>query len=156
MEAELQPDDRILRSFAGYGLKRAWMAVQSDLTCALEAFDLRLVSYSALAIIVDNPGLRPSHLADLLALERSNLVGLIDLLEQRRLIERRACRTDRRAQTLYATPAGKSLQDRARAAIAMREEALFAGITTGERTSLVNSLRKIESAAVQSKTGQTP
>jgi len=156
MEAELHPDDRILRSFAGYGLKRAWMAVQSDLTRALEAFDLRLVSYSALAIIVDNPGLRPSHLADMMALERSNLVGLIDLLEQRGLIERRACRNDRRAQTLYATRAGKALQDKAGAAIAVREEALFAGITTVERTSLVKSLQTIERAAAHMRTGQTP
>ncbi len=156
MEALLQPDDRILRDNPGYGLKRAWLAIQSDLTRGLEAFDLRIVSYSALAIIVDNPGLRPSQLADLLALERSNLVGLLDVLVQRRLIERRACPTDRRAQTLYATPAGRSLQGKAGAAIAAREEALFADVSLSERATLSRALLKIERASARMRAGQTP
>jgi hypothetical protein len=47
-----------LRAYAGYHLKRAYHVFKGDLDCSLKEFDLRMVTYSALALIVDTPGLR--------------------------------------------------------------------------------------------------
>ncbi|MCB1438988.1 MAG: MarR family transcriptional regulator [Nitratireductor sp.] len=149
MEVETEPDDKVLRGFAGYGLKRAWLAVHSELTSALERFDLKLITYSALALIVANPGLRPSQLAELLALERSNLVGFLDQLEKSGLIRRSASRVDRRAQVLTATDAGREVCRKATEAIARSEEAMLGQVTQAERSVLTGALRKIETAAAR-------
>jgi DNA-binding MarR family transcriptional regulator len=149
MEVETEPDDKVLRGFAGYGLKRAWLAVHSQLTSVLERFDLKLVTYSALALIVANPGMRPSQLAELLALERSNLVGFLDQLEKAGLIRRSASRVDRRAQVLTATDVGRQVYRDATQAVETSEEAMLGQVTQAERAVLTSALRKIETAAVR-------
>jgi DNA-binding MarR family transcriptional regulator len=45
-----------------------------------------MITYSLMAVIVDNPGVRQSQLAQVLAIERSNLVVLLDELERFELI----------------------------------------------------------------------
>ena len=70
--------DATLRSFFGYNMKRAFNTVQTDVNRALAPFGLRMVTFSALVIIVDNPGLRQSQLADVLSIERPNLVLIVD------------------------------------------------------------------------------
>ena len=77
--------DATLRNFVGYRMKRAFNVVQADLTKTLKPFDLRMLTYTALVLIVDNPGLRQSQLADAMDIERPNLVVLIDELERRDL-----------------------------------------------------------------------
>lgn len=87
--------DTTLRSFVGYRMKRAFNVVQDDLTATLRPFDLRMLTYTALVLIVDNPGLRQSQLADAMDIERPNLVVIIDELERRELIVRDRVPTDR-------------------------------------------------------------
>lgn len=89
--------DNTLRQFVGYHLKRASNAVLSDLTTVLKPFELRMITYTALVLVVDNPGMRQSHLADAMDVERPNLVVIIDELEGRELIVREKVPTDRRA-----------------------------------------------------------
>ena len=52
-------NDDTLRTFVGYHLKRSFNVIQSDLIETLRPFDLRMLTYSALVLIVDNPGLEP-------------------------------------------------------------------------------------------------
>ena len=55
--------DKTLRTFVGYHLKRSFNVIQSDLIETLRPFDLRMLTYTALVLIVDNPGLNQSRLA---------------------------------------------------------------------------------------------
>ena len=90
--------DRTLRGFVGYGIKRAFSAIQSDVNATLAPFGLRMLTYSALAVIRDNPGLRQTQLAEILLIERPNLVLILDELEGADLVVRTRARDDRRAE----------------------------------------------------------
>lgn len=137
-------NDATLREFSGYGMKRAFNAIQTDVNAALAPFDLRMVTFSALVVIVDNPGLRQSQLADLLSIERPNLVVIVDELERRDLITRDRATDDRRAYALQVTLAGRRLHDKALAAVRAHEARMTAGLSQAERAQLVRMLRRIE------------
>jgi len=134
-----------IRSFAGYNIKRAFNVVQTDLNRTLKPFGLRMVTFTALALIVDNPGLRLSQLAQSLGIERPNLVVIVDDLEARDLITRDKVPQDRRAYALHATLAGRVLRDKSVAAVEEHEKRVYSAVTEAEIRALVQVLRKIES-----------
>ncbi len=136
--------DAPLRQFMGYHIKRAFNVIQADLTRVLKPFELRMVSYSVLALIVENPGIRQSQLSHALAIERPNLVIVIDELEKRGLIEREKLLSDRRAYLLTATPAGRRLCDKAEKSINAHEAAVFDGVDQEARINLIRSMLRIE------------
>lgn len=136
--------DETLRKFMGYHIKRAYNVIRSDLQRKLEPLGLRIITYSALALIVDNPGVRQSQLADALAIERPNLVVIIDELEQRELIARERVPTDRRAYALKATLKGRQLCEKAVELDLAHEEALLAGLSMKERSAVIKAMSLIE------------
>ena len=138
--------DATLRAFIGYRMKRAFNVVRDDLTATLRAFDLRMLTYTALVLIVDNPGLRQSQLADAMDIERPNLVIIIDELERRDLIIRVRVPTDRRAYALKATLAGRQLYERAVAAVTSHEEKLLANLDQGTIKIVFDAFSVIEQA----------
>ncbi|GGE38324.1 MarR family winged helix-turn-helix transcriptional regulator [Actibacterium pelagium] len=136
--------DATLRNFLGYHMKRAFNVIQSDLTQTLKPFDLRMLTYTALVLIVDNPGLRQSQLAEAMDIERPNLVVIIDELERRELIVRDRVPTDRRAYALKATLAGRQLYDRAVAAVTAHEERLLTGLDQDTRAIVIAAMKIVE------------
>ena len=128
----------------GYHMKRAFNVVQADLQKTLKPFDLRMLTYSALVLIVDNPGLRQSQLADAMDIERPNLVVIIDELEGRELIVRDRMPNDRRAYALKATLQGRQLCDKAIKAVVAHEKQLLCDIDLDARANLVAALKLIE------------
>lgn len=137
-------DDTTLRSFIGYRLKRAFNMLRADLVGVLEPLGLRMITYSALVLIVDNPGLRPSRLAEALAIERPNMVAILDELEDQGLVQRARDPRDRRAHTLTATPQGRRLMTRAIAVDQRHEAALLAGISAEDLAVVERFLDQIE------------
>ncbi len=135
-----------LRAFAGYTMKRAFNAIRADVTATLQPFGLRMVTFSALSVIVENPGLRQSQLADALAIERPNLVGLVDALDRQGLILRARDPHDRRASALTPTPRGRDLYRRAAAAVLAHDRRMTAGLSDPDRAQLISMLRTIERA----------
>lgn len=127
-------------------MKRAFNVVQDDLAKTLKPFDLRMLTYTALVLIVDNPGLRQSQLADAMDVERPNLVVILDELERRELIVRDRVPTDRRAYALNATLAGRQLYDQAVAAVTTHEQHLLHGIEEEARHALIAVMQQIQKA----------
>lgn len=136
--------DAPLRQFMGYHIKRAFNVIQADLSNVLQQFELRMVSYSVLVLVVENPGIRQSQLSDALAIERPNLVVIIDELESRELIVRDRLLTDRRAYLLQATLAGRRLCDKAFKAVSSHEQVLFEGIDDETRSSIVEAMQHLQ------------
>lgn len=139
-------DDATLRQFSGYGMKRAFNAVQADLNAALAPHGLRMLTFSALVIVVDNPGLRQSQLADALAIERPNLVLVVDELERAEWITRNPAPGDRRAYALTPTEAGRRLYAQAVASVQAHEAEMTRALSDAERESLKSALARIEAA----------
>lgn len=139
--------DETLQRFAGYHLKRASNLVQADLKRALDPLGLRMVTFSALVLIVDNPGLRQSQLAQAMDIERPNLVVIIDELEQSNLITRDKVPTDRRAYALQVTPSGRVLYDQAVAAVEAHEAKLFAAWDSETGDAVSKALKTLQKSS---------
>lgn len=135
--------DETLCSFIGYHMKRAFNVVQTDLNQTLKPLGLRMVTYSALVLIVDNPGLRQSQLATALDIERANLVVIIDELEGRELITRDRVPTDRRAYALNPTLAGRRLYDRALEAVRGHERRILNGMDEETKQAVIRAMSRI-------------
>lgn len=91
----------------------------------LQPLGLRMMTFSALAIVMENPGISQTHVARTLHIERSGVVLLVDELETNGLIQRRKVKGDRRSYALYTTAAGRKLWKTAKAAVEKHEERLF-------------------------------
>ena len=139
--------DTHLSDLIGYAMKRALSVVQADLSRVLSGFGLRAVSFSALSIVVAQPALTQTQLADALQIERSNLVTILDELSDRGLIIRAPVAQDRRRHALMATAAGKALAEAALAAVEAHENRLFACLSEPERRELKRLLTKVRHAA---------
>ncbi len=136
--------DASLRDFVGYKMKRAFNVLQADLTRTLDPFGLRMLTYSALALIVENPGLRPSQLATALSVERANVAVYLDQLEQAGWVRRASAPQDRRAYAVFATVAGRHLYDRAQAAVQAHDRRMLDGLGAAEVEIIHAALTRIE------------
>ncbi len=136
--------DSPLRGFVGYNLKRAYMSLHSDFVASLTHLDLKPTTFSALAIINENPDISQTDLARALAMERSNIVVMVDELQSRELIVRNKVPTDRRVYALRTTPKGISLFHEASLAVQRHEEKLLEDFSPEERDLLVRMLIRIQ------------
>ncbi|MEO1555219.1 MAG: MarR family transcriptional regulator [Pseudomonadota bacterium] len=136
--------DAPLRAFVGYRMKRAFNVLQADLTRTLEPFGLRMLTYSALALIVENPGLRPSQLARALAVERANLVVYVDQLEEAGWVTRAPAPSDRRAYALQCTLAGRQVYERALKAVHAHDKRMLHGLSETETAIVRKALAQME------------
>lgn len=139
-------NDDTLRTFVGYHLKRSFNVIQSDLIDTLRPFDLRMLTYTALVLIVDNPGLNQSRLSQIMDIERPNLVIIIDELEERKLITRERVPTDRRSYALHPTQSGRVLYRETLDAVTQHEAKLLSQIPPGQLEQMIATLKLIEAA----------
>lgn len=137
--------DAVLRRFFGYRLKRAYNTIRSDLMHVLEPMGLRITTFSTLLLIVDHPGLRQSALAQILEMKRSNMVAIIDDLEDKGWIKREPAPEDRRAFALFATELGLRTQATAVTLVHDHDAKRLQCLTEEEQASLAMLLEKIES-----------
>ncbi len=136
--------DLSLRRFSGYAMKRAFNQVQADLNATLAPHGLRLVTFSALCLIDENKGLKQSELAQILGVERPNMVLIVDELDSADLIVRDRSTEDRRAYELRLTEQGEKVLAAASAAAQGHDARMTAGITDDVRETLVTALWRIE------------
>lgn len=137
-------NDTPLRRFVGYGMKRAFAAIQSDVNATLAPFGLRMLTFSALAAIGGTTRLRQSDLAESLAIERPNLVVILDDLERADLITRERATDDRRAYELALTLRGRRVLAKATAAVTAHDDRMTEGLSAEDRAIMLAALARIE------------
>ncbi|NVO28625.1 MarR family transcriptional regulator [Donghicola sp. C2-DW-16] len=144
--AEAIPSDRSLRQFIGYSMKQNYLLIREDMIRTIEPLGLRVATFSALAIINENPDITQTQLAQALRIERSGTVVIVDELENADLIGRNRVEGDRRSYALRATLAGQKLWKKAEAAVQAHERALLSALSEEEQTALYDMLRRIGTA----------
>jgi len=113
----------------GYELKRR---AADD----LEAAGFSVYDYSVLALLSEGTCEGQMAIAALLKVDRSQLVGLLDGLEERGLLERRRDPNDRRRHTVSLTTEGKRHLTRLREVVKQIEEEFLAPLDAEQREQL--------------------
>lgn len=136
-------DTSYLETLLGYNARRAALAVIGVFLQRMEPFGLRPVDFSVLTLIAHNPGITSRQICTALDILPPNLVGMIKSLDKRGLIERRAHPTDRRAQGLHVSTAGKRLQREAQTTATQLERDVSQALSAEELQTLNHLLRKV-------------
>ncbi len=134
-----------LESLIGYSVRRASVVIHAKFAAKMAVYDLRQVDFSVLSLIIHNPGITSSQLCTTLGLLPPNLVGMINLMEKRELLERRPHPTDGRATGLHASAKGVALMREAEETAARLESEAAAKLTAAESKTLMRLLKKIYS-----------
>jgi DNA-binding MarR family transcriptional regulator len=98
--------------------------------------------FSTLTVIERNPGIRHGALAGALRIQRPNLTALINALERRSLVKRRAGAADGRSVALYLTERGKRAQARMLDLMRDFDRDAASVLSARERQSLLTLLQK--------------
>jgi DNA-binding MarR family transcriptional regulator len=145
LKAKQKFDGRVIASgmlpgLLGYRLRLAQQTVFRDFAKSVAALSPGRVG---ILILIDaNAGVTQSGLAQAVGLDRSTMVGLLDGLEERGLIERRRGE-DRRTNELWLTRSGRTRVAQLKRRIAVHERRVAARLTVAERTALIALLEKL-------------
>jgi DNA-binding MarR family transcriptional regulator len=96
-----------------------------------------------LSRLAANQGRSQQALAELIGVNATRMVFLVDELEGLGLVERRRNPADRRSHALYLTDAGTAMLERVRAVTAEHEAWIGAGLPDAERARLLGLLQTV-------------
>jgi DNA-binding MarR family transcriptional regulator len=130
----------LLPSLLGYRLRLAQQAVFRDFASSVG--ELSPGRVGILLLLEANPGVAQGRLAQAVSLDRSTMVGIVDMLEERGLIARRRGE-DRRTNGLWLTEEGRALVARLKRRIQAHERRVAARLTARERAQLLALLEKL-------------
>lgn len=133
----------VLPELVGFQLRMAQIAMFKDFSESIGDLEMTPGLFGVLVIIEANPDLKQSELARATHLDRSTVVSVIDNLERRSLVERRAAPNDRRSNALRLTSDGGALLRKVKQKVGEHEKRLVATLSPAERQALVKLLKKI-------------
>jgi DNA-binding MarR family transcriptional regulator len=114
---------------------------------ALEPLQLKARHYGVL-VALDELGPRSQHeLGQVLRIDRTTMVAIVDHLERLGFVARRPQPDDRRSYQVQLTTAGSAALARARGAVAAADASLVERLSAPERLRLVRLLRKLNGLA---------
>ncbi|MFD7783352.1 MarR family winged helix-turn-helix transcriptional regulator [Streptomyces nojiriensis] len=107
------------------------------------ALGLTPADVGLLRMVAGQPGRSQRALAEDLGVVPSRVVALIDVLEDKRLVERRRSAEDRRNYELHLTPEGRQALGAVSRAAAAHEDDLLAALDPDGRARLVELLERV-------------
>ncbi|MGY1603546.1 MarR family winged helix-turn-helix transcriptional regulator [Geodermatophilus sp. SYSU D00815] len=128
----------------GFLLTRASGLVVRATNAALADVGLRVRQYSVLVLADDaEAGISQRDLAEVLGLDPSQVVALVDELAAAGLVERRPSPTDRRQRLVAATAQGVRLRRRADQRAAAGRQEQLGGLSPAEQETLRGLLQRV-------------
>ena len=109
----------------------------------LRAHDLSMWGYIVLMALVEQPVRTQAALAQAIKADKSRIIGVLDELQERGLIDRQPDEADRRVHLLSLTPAGDRLRRSVEAGIRRREEQVLALLPPADREAFLRSLKAL-------------
>jgi len=110
-------------------VRHAWLSMRTVVAEALTEHDLSVAQYASLLILDHEPGLSVADVARKVSTARQSANEMLAGLERAGLIERHPHPTDRRAQRIYLTDAGRTRLAAAGPTVRAVEERLAVGFT---------------------------
>ncbi|GIH91281.1 MarR family winged helix-turn-helix transcriptional regulator [Planobispora siamensis] len=115
----------------------------------LRAHGLSMWAYAVLLALGEEPMRSQSTLAQAIGADKTRIIGVLDGLQDRGLIERRPDPRDRRVRLLLLTTEGRRLRDAARADIRRWEDRLLARLADDDREAFLRGLRTLSALSEQ-------
>ena len=129
------PPQELLMSSA-FLIKRLGMMIKESSLAALEPTGLTHQHHAVLTLLDEGVRETQGEIADTLGYDRSHLVGLLDELEEQRLVERKRDPDDRRRQLVRITIHGKRTLGNLRALARRLEDEFLAPLDAEQREQL--------------------
>ncbi|WP_404451786.1 MarR family transcriptional regulator [Virgibacillus necropolis] len=124
-------------------LSRALQAIEKQSVANIKSHGLNLTEFAVLELLF-NKGEQPiQKIRHKVLLASSSITYVVDKLEERKYIERKACPTDRRVTFAALTPKGKELMDEI---FPQHREALneiLGGLDSDEKKATIEQLKKL-------------
>ena len=124
-------------------LKRLGFAAKGRSMDAFEEAGFNPYSFAVLAALDESAHETQGAVADALGYDRSQMVGILDELEEQGLVERRRDKVDRRRHVVELTADGKRALTKLRALTKRLDDEFLAPLTAAERDSLHLLLLKL-------------
>lgn len=137
----------MLDELVGFHLRRAQSVVFENFMKITTNERITPGQFGVLTLIKSNPGLNQSGLAGALGIERSTMVAVINMLEDRGVVRRQESPTDRRSYVLSLTKEGEELLDRSQENVRQNEAMISSVMSEEEKDLLVDLLKKISGHA---------
>ncbi|WP_394160122.1 MarR family winged helix-turn-helix transcriptional regulator [Galactobacter valiniphilus] len=141
--SNLRVDASTLRNETFFVMARASALGSADANRALATLNLKVRQYSALALACSQEPPTQRELSEDLALDPSQIVAMVDALEERGLVQRHPDPRDRRSKIVIATAAGRELCTQARALVEQASASSLAALTEREAAELHRLLTKV-------------
>ena len=138
-------DSSRLSHLVGYAATRASITMRKVFAKHMEPLDLKIVEFSILMLVAQNPQVNQKQLGQALDISAPNMAVTLDRMVERGWVERVRSTKDRRAQHIHLTPAGEQLVKRADKIAATMEASSLAVLSTAERALLIELLHKVAS-----------
>jgi DNA-binding MarR family transcriptional regulator len=134
------PDDRRDLAAMFAPLTRALIACEEPV---LLAHDISMWGYIVLTALVEQTVRTQAALAQAINADKSRIIGVLDELQERGLIQRQPDEADRRVHLLSLTPAGDRLRRSVEAGIRRREEDVLEVLPPADRDTFLRSLKAL-------------
>ena len=131
-------------------LARALVAAELPV---LRAHQVSMLGYVVLLGLGEQPARSQAALAQAIGADKTRIIGVLDDLQQRGLIERRPDPADRRAHLLSITPAGQRVRDAVQAGIQRGEERLLARLPAADRAAFLRVLQALSALPPEQVSG---
>ena len=129
-----------LLASTGFLLARVGYGIKLRLIEEFEAAGFTIYQYGVLALLGEGASETQGKIADVLDVDRSQLVGELDALEERGLVERRRDPQDRRRHMVSITADGKRQLGRMRSSVKRIEDSFLEPLDASSRKALHDTL----------------
>ena len=131
----------------GYLLSKAHLRVHVRANDALEPLGLTVKHYGLLTLLVHEGPISQGRLGEVMKIDRTTMVALVDDLERAGHVDRTRNPEDRRAYALAATASGRRIQRDAATLMKRVYNETLSPLSAGERRELLRMLRAIVEGA---------
>lgn len=141
--APARPHHSTLEVHLGYGLRRVSNHVSGAFSRALQERQVSVAEWVVLSHVHERPETRPAELADTIGLTRGAISKVLDKLEEKKWIARKALQADNRGQLLFLTQQGRRVLPELREIADRNDQRFFDCLDAREKATLGQLLRKL-------------
>jgi len=143
--AAAELDSSRIDYLVGYAASRAAITLRKVFAQHMEPLGLKIVEFSILMLVVQNPQVNQKQLGQALDISAPNMAVTLDRMVECGWVERVRGTKDRRAQHIHLTRQGAQLVQRAEKIAATMEAPALAMLSAAERALLIELLQKVAS-----------